>query len=84
VAQYRVGKYLFPEVELNSTSYLGGARDGKTQMFLSPGILFGKYALRPESAKSRMGMVAGIAFQTAVTSFHTYNHAGVVSVRFAF
>jgi hypothetical protein len=53
-------------------------------MFISPGILFGKFALRPESAKSRMGMVAGIAFQTAVTSFHTYNHAGVVSVRFAF
>jgi hypothetical protein len=84
VAQYHVGKYLFPEVELNSTSYIGGTRDGKTQMFISPGILFGKFALRPESAKSRMGMVAGIAFQTAVTSFHTYNHAGVVSVRFAF
>ena len=84
VAQYHVGKYLFPELELNSTSYVGGTRDGKTQMFLSPGILFGKFALRPEGAKSRMGMVAGVAFQTAVTSFHTYNHAGVVSVRFAF
>jgi hypothetical protein len=84
VAQYRGGKYLFPELELNSTSYLGGTRDGKTQMFLSPGILFGKFALRPESAKSRMGIVAGVAFQTAITSFHTYNHVGVVSVRFAF
>jgi hypothetical protein len=53
-------------------------------MFLTPGIIFGKFALRPENPKTRLGMVAGIAFQTAVTSFHTYNHAGVVSVRFAF
>jgi len=84
VAQYHVRKYLWPELELNSTSYVGGTRDGKTQMFLTPGIIFGKFALRPENPKSRLGMVAGIAFQTAVTSFHTYNHAGVVSVRFAF
>jgi hypothetical protein len=84
VAQYHVKKYFFPELELNSTSYVGGSRDGKTQMFLSPGILFGKFAFKPEDPKSRIGMVAGVAFQTAVTSFHTYNHAGVVSVRFAF
>jgi hypothetical protein len=84
VAQYHVKRYLWPELELNSNSYLGGPRDGKTQMFLTPGILFGKFAVRPEGAKSRMGMVAGVAFQTAVTSFHTYNHAAIVSVRFAF
>jgi len=84
VAQYHVKKYLWPELELNSTSYLGGPRDGKTQMFLTPGIIIGKLALRPENPKSRLGIVAGVAFQTAVTSFHTYNHAGVVSLRFAF
>lgn len=84
VAQYHIKKYLFPEIELNSTSYLGGTRDGKTQMFLSPGILFGRFPLKPEDPKSRLGIVAGVAFQTAVTSFHTYNHAGVISVRFAF
>ena len=84
VAQYHVKKYLWPELELNSTSYLAGTRDGKTQMFLSPGIIFGKFSLRPEDPKSRLGIVAGVAFQTAVTSFHTYNHAGVLSVRFAF
>ena len=84
VAQYHVKKHLWPELELNSTSYMGGTRDGKTQMFLTPGIMFGRFALRPESAKSRLGVAAGVAFQTAVTSFHTYNHAGVVSLRFAF
>jgi hypothetical protein len=84
VAQYHVGKYLWPEVEFNTTSYLGGPRDGKTQTFITPGVMVGKFALRPESAKSRMGLAAGVAFQTALTSFHTYNHAVVVSLRFGF
>jgi len=84
VAQYHLGKYLWPEVEFNTTSYLGGARDGKTQTFITPGLMVGKFALRPESEKSRMGVAAGVAFQTALTSFHTYNHAMVVSLRFGF
>jgi hypothetical protein len=84
VAQYHLGKYLWPEVEFNTTSYLGGTRDGKTQTFITPGLMVGKFALRPESAKSRMGLAAGVAFQTALTSFHTYNHAVVVSLRFGF
>ncbi len=57
---------------------------GKTQTFLTPGIVMGKFAIRPESAKSRMGIVGGVAFQTAVTSYHTYNHALVMSLRLAF
>jgi hypothetical protein len=84
VTQYHAGKYLWPELELNSTSYLGGSKDGKTQMFLTPGIVLGKFALKPEDPKSRIGIVGGVAFQTAVTSYHTYNHAVVMSLRFAF
>ena len=84
VAQYRIAKYFVPEVEINSTRYFGGARDGKTQTFLTPGIVMGKIAIRPAEAKSRMGIVAGAAFQTALTSYHTYNHAVVVSLRLAF
>src|SRR6266702_1301891 len=84
VAQYHLGKYFWPEVEFNTTSYLGGARDGKTQTFITPGLMVGKFALRTESEKSRMGVAAGVAFQTALTSFHTYNHAVVVCLRFGF
>ncbi|HTD95656.1 MAG TPA: hypothetical protein VK627_01955 [Edaphobacter sp.] len=84
VLQYHASKYLWPELEMNSTRYIGGARDGKTQTFLTPGLVVGKIALHPENPKSRTGVVAGVAFQTAVTSFHTYNHAVVVSLRFAF
>jgi hypothetical protein len=84
VAQYHVGKYFWPEVELNTTSYLGGSRDGKTQTFITPGVMVGKFRVRSTESKSRMGVLAGVAFQTALTSYHTYNHAVVVSLRFGF
>jgi hypothetical protein len=83
VAQYRVGKYFFPELEVNTTSYLGGARDGKTQTFLSPGIIVGRLPIRHVEG-SRLGITVGAGFQTAVTSFHTYNHAFSTTVRFVF
>lgn len=84
VAQYKIGKYLNPELEVNSTRYFGGSRDGKTQTFLTPGIVMGRFPIRSAAAKSRMGIVGGIAFQTAVTNYHTYNHALVMSLRLAF
>jgi len=84
VAQYKLGKYFTPELELNSNRYFGGTRDGKTQTFLTPGLVMGKFPIRPASAHSRLGLVGGVAFQTAVTHYHTYNHALVVSVRLAF
>jgi hypothetical protein len=84
VAQYHVGKYFWPELEINSTRYFGGTRDGNTQTFLTPGIVMGKFLIRPAAAKSRMGLVGGIAFQTAVTKYHSYNHALVMSLRLSF
>lgn len=83
VAQVHVGRYFAPQVELNSTSYLGGTRDGKTQMFLSPGIIVGKLPIR-SIEKSRLGITVGAGFQTAITSFHTSNHTFQTSIRFVF
>jgi hypothetical protein len=83
VAQYKVGKYLTPELELNSNTWVGGTRDGKTQMFLSPGVV-GRLPLRPSDPTSRIGLIFGFAFQTAVTSYHTYNHGLAVTTRFGF
>ena len=83
VAQYHVGRYFAPELEVNTTSYFGGTRDGKTQTFLSPGIIVGRLPIRSVE-KSRLGVTVGAGFQTAVTSFHTYNHAFSTSVRFVF
>lgn len=83
VAQYKVGRYFFPELEVNMTSHIGGKRDGKIQTFLSPGITVGRLPIRSVS-KSRLGITVGAGFQFATTSFHPYNHAFSTSVRFVF
>lgn len=83
VAQYKIGRYFSPELEVNTTRYFGGTRDGKTQTFLSPGIIVGKLPIRSVE-KSRLGVTVGAGFQIAATSFHTYNHAFSTSVRFVF
>lgn len=31
-----------------------------------------------------MGIVGGVALQTAVTSYHSYNHSLIMSLRLAF
>jgi hypothetical protein len=84
VAQYKIGRYLTPQLELNSNTWAGGTRDGKTQMFLSPGLMVGRLPLRPRDPGSRIGLVFGVGFQTAVTSYHTYNHGLAITTRFAF
>ncbi|MEG9436873.1 hypothetical protein JAO29_11945 [Edaphobacter sp. HDX4] len=83
VAQYKIGKYFSPELEINTTRYFGGTRDGKTQTFLSPSIIVGKLPIRRVEG-SRLGITVGAGFQTAVTNFHTYNNAFSTSVRFVF
>lgn len=83
VAQYKIGRYFAPELEVNTTRYFGGTRDGKTQTFLAPGIIVGKLPIRSVDS-SRLGVTVGAGFQIATTSFHTYNHAFATSVRFVF
>lgn len=83
-AQYHVSKYLWPELEINSTAWHGGTRDGKVQTFLCPGIMASKFSLRPHETQSRLGFAAGFGFQTAVTSYHTYNHSLIFTGRLLF
>jgi hypothetical protein len=83
-AQYHVGKYLWPELEINSTAWFGGTRDGKVQTFLCPGIMASKFPLHPQESKSRTGFAVGFGFQTAVTSYHAYNHSLIFTGRFLF
>ena len=44
-AQYHLRKYLWPEVEVNSTIWANGKNDGKKQAFVSPGLVIGKLHL---------------------------------------
>ena len=77
--QYRAASKLWPELELNSTSFLVGKNAGETQAFLTPGLGFGRVHL---GGPWRFSAAAGL--QIAATHFHTYNHRWIVSVRFNF
>jgi hypothetical protein len=84
VAQYRIGKLFWPEIESNATFYKGGANDSKTQEFITPGIIIGKCALHPSVPKSRPGLAFGAGVQIATSQFHTYNHELALTARWIF
>lgn len=83
VAQYKVGKYLWPELEVNSTYFHRGPNDGKNQTFLTPGMMVSKIKLRSEPA-NRLGLMLGGGMQIATSSYHSYNHALVLTSRMTF
>ncbi len=83
-AQYHIGKLFWPEVESNATFYKGGTNDGKTQEFLTPGLIVGKCGLHPSDPKSRPGLAVGAGMQIAASHFHTFNHGLVMTARWIF
>lgn len=84
VAQYKVGKLFWPELESNMTIYKGGTNDGKTQEFITPGIIIGKCGLHPSDPKSRPGLAFGGGMQIAASHFHTSNHSLILTARWIF
>jgi hypothetical protein len=79
VAQYRVLLKIWPEAEVNYTYFSNGPSDGKTQVFMTPGIVFGRFPIH-----NRFSVTVGTGVQIAVTHFHTYNHKYILTVRFPF
>lgn len=77
--QYRVLKKIWPEVEVNSTFWSNGEHAGKKQVFVSPGLVLGRFHLW-----HRLGLTVGGGVQIAATQYYTYNHAYTLSVRFPF
>jgi len=77
--QYQAAWKLWPDLEVNSTFYKTGAHAGDTQVFLTPGLGFGRVRLRKGF---RFSTAAGI--QIAVTRFHTYDHRWMFSERLSF
>jgi hypothetical protein len=84
VAQYRMGKIFWPELESNATFYKGGTNDGKTQEFLTPGIVIGRCALRPAEKQSRPGLAFGGGMQIATSHYHAYNHSLILTARWIY
>ncbi len=70
---------IWPMIEQNSEFWSGGILDGKKQVFLTPGIVFGSF---PVAQRLRFSIGTGV--QIAVTQFHQYNHRWILSMRFPF
>jgi hypothetical protein len=83
VAQYKVRKIFWPEVEVNSSFYHLGPNDGKNQTFVSPGLMVSKIKFRQES-KDRLALVFGAGMQIATSTYHAYNHGLVFTSRITF
>jgi hypothetical protein len=77
--QYHFFWNLWPEVEVNSTFFLAGKSAGAKQLFLTPGLGFGRVRLW---RALRFSTAAGM--QVAATRLHTYNHRAIFSVRYSF
>jgi hypothetical protein len=83
VGQYRIHKIFWPEIENNATFFHGGPHDGRTQNFVSPGLVVSPLKLSSDP-KSRLGFILGLGEQIATTHFHIYNHALMLDSRFVF
>lgn len=79
--QYRLFRKLWPELEANVTMWPNGSTKlvGQKQVFISPGLVAGRFHLY-----KRLGLTIGAGEQIAVSHYHQYNHAKVLSVRFPF
>lgn len=77
--QYQAVWKLWPELEVNSTFYQTGTNAGDKQVFLTPGLGFGRVRLRKGFRFSTAG-----GLQIAVTKFHTYDHRWMLSERISF
>jgi hypothetical protein len=77
--QYRAAWKLWPELEVNSTFYQTGKNAGDKQVFLTPGLGFGRVRV---GGRFRFSSAAGM--QIAATRFHTYDHRWIFSERLSF
>jgi hypothetical protein len=85
--QYHVTKILWPEFEVNYTYWTDGGRGGKNQIFLTPGVVFGRFPVT-----GRLKAIVGVAYQIAVTPklvtlpalTPLYNSQFILTTRLAF
>ena len=77
--QYQAAWKLWPELEVNSTFYKTGKNAGDKQVFVTPGVGFGRVHLF-----KRFRFSSAVGMQIAATEFHAYNHRWIFSERFSF
>lgn len=77
--QYHLYHYFWPEVEANYTWFPDGEHTGKNQLYLTPGLILGRFPLF-----WRVRAVVGAGFQVAVTKYSGYHNAWVITARLPF
>ena len=77
--QYRLFQRLWPEVEANVTSWPNGEHSGHTEVFLTPGLVVGRFPLY-----GRLAFAFGAGVQLAATGYRTANQNWIVSLRLPF
>ncbi len=77
--QYHVLKLLWPQVELNYTAWPNGEHGGRSQLFVTPGIVVGRIPLY-----ERLGLTVGVGYQSAVTHYALYRRRIILSLRLPF
>jgi hypothetical protein len=86
--QYHFAAVLWPELEFSLTHWFDGLRAGHTQVFMTPGLIFGRFPL----FGSRARLIFGAGYQLAITPAQLYtpaltpiyNHAWIATARVAF
>lgn len=70
---------LWPEIEATYVYFKDGPNDGKHQLALAAGVVLGRFELT-----RRARLIVGGGYQKTVSSFHTFNHAWLLTARVAF
>lgn len=77
--QYRVFKKVWPETEFNFTHYYQGSHDGHSLLYVTPGLVLGRFTIH-----NRLALTFGGGYEIAATSFHPTNHIPILSIRVPF
>jgi|SRR5579862_7465038 hypothetical protein len=77
--QYRLFKKLWPETEFNFTHYYQGSHNGHQSLYVTPGLVLGRFPIH-----NRIAFTFGGGIQIAATSFHPTNHIPILSLRVPF
>jgi hypothetical protein len=77
--QYRVANVFWPQVEANYSYWPNGKNDGLNQLFITPGLVVGKFPVR-----GRLAVMFGFGVQFAVTDNPLYQRNYVFTARLPF
>jgi hypothetical protein len=84
--QYHFAKYFWPELEVNYTHWVDGERSGKDQVFLTPGLILGRFKMAEDT-----NLIVGAGYQVAVTPqttkpvlTPTYDSNWIITTRLSF